>query len=283
MRRWTASSSNAQGSDRAEQFRSRNQVGDQISGNFLGWEAPGLGWVDFEGAPLLASMASQPDKGARLHFLVKQLSPNIVLQELLPRNLPGAFVLLQQFWSAQNRLETGLAAAWPTGSRQVPDVDSRLAVFRGLLDQHQELQDAYGLLQAALQPINAELTQRGAGRFFVLPWLADRVRGASLLLAPSIAGAAPASQTIFACTHRVLGQMEVHFYSDLESSGWTLHLEQVSAWASVGAWLKQHFPLPGSSLPFAGLRSLPGGVHAGILSRLFLSTEPQRFRLHLRV
>ncbi|WP_031386202.1 hypothetical protein [Desulfonatronum thiodismutans] len=314
MRRWGGPTSPFHATpERVERFRADNRVDERISGTFLGWDGPGIGWVDFQGTKLLARMASRPEVGSRLHFLVKQLFPDIILQELSSSDLPGTFPLLQRLWTEQSRLDASLASLWSSvmsdnNLEQGPIVNLELdptqgwvhclagplAAWRKLLDQHTEARQNLQRLYTALEPINAELAARGIGRFFALPWLSHRVRGAGLLLggAPGRAGQTtsgpPGPQAVFTCTHPLLGQMEMHFVLSGSHLGWTLHLDLEAlpsqTIASVSDWLQRAFPRPLSgALSFLGVKPLPAGRHSGLLSRLLLASTPGRPRLHIKV
>ncbi|WP_028572346.1 hypothetical protein [Desulfonatronum lacustre] len=333
MRRWGAPTSPFHATpERVERFRADNRVGERISGTFLGWDAPGIGWVNFQGTKLLASMASRPEVGTRLHFLVKQLFPDIILQELSPSGLPGTFPLLQRLWTEQNRLEASLASLWSSvtpgndhreqaqsqAQNETPNtaqdwtrcLAARLAAWRKLLNQHPEARQVLHRLNAALEPINTELAARGIGRFFALPWLSDRVRGAGLLLggAPvhpgQRASGTSAPQAVFTCTHPTLGQMEIHFVLPNPHLGphpdsqlgpqlgpqlvWALHLDLKAlpsrTIASVSDWLQRAFSrLESGALFFQGVRPLPPDNHSGLLPRLLLASTAGRPRLHIKV
>ncbi|GAB6059544.1 hypothetical protein [Desulfonatronum parangueonense] len=283
MRTWSPGASIASGSARAERFRSRNRLGDQISGNFLGWEGQGLGWVDFQGIPLLASMASRPDVGVRLYFLVKQLFPEIVLQELLPRNLPGGYALLQRFWSVQIRLETLLAAQWTPDLSESGDACARTALFRKQREQRPELELEYSNLQEVLRLVNDELRSQGKGRFIPMPWLIDRVHGAGMLLA-SADSAVTSPLAEFGCIHPCLGRMEIHFFLNSHKNGWMLLLEDDAQRTGAKKRLEDCFPAAAmQKMPFLGIKPLPEDGRSGILDRVLLTSDPGRFRLHLRV
>ena len=346
MRRWGGPTSPFQvAPERVERFRSDNRVGERISGTFLGWDGSGTGWVDFQGTRLLASMASRPEVGMRLHFLVKQLFPDIILQELSSSGLPGTFPLLQRLWTEQSRLEATLASLWSSvapGNDQSEHAQNqnapsaalnaaqgqaqgqaqgwarglatRLAAWRKLLDQHPEARQDLHRLNAALEPINTELAARGIGRFFALPWLSDRVRGAGLLLggAPGRPGQTESGtaspQAVFTCTHPALGQMEIHFMLSQPHLGphmgtqvapqmahqmaWSLNLDLAAlpprTISSVSDWLQRVFSDPqagpqSGALPFLGVKPLPTGNHSGLLPRLLHAPAPGRPRLHIKV
>lgn len=290
------------GPDRVERFRARHGVDEQVTGEFLGWEAPGLAWVDFHGTALLASMATRPEPGATLYFVVKQLRPEIVLQELVLRNVPGALSLLHHFWSAQTRVESGLAEYWP--SRESPgDAPSsalgRRAEACRIIREHPDLRREMDALQVVLQQLNTELAMQGLGRYYSLPWLIHLVQGAGLLVSrsphapnaphdfdvPEAQDAPGGSEARirFTALHARLGQLEIHLHQDTQPTAWTLHLEHPGSHPRLPAWLHQVFPASNSSLRFAGVHPLPQGSQSGNLSRLLVPQESGRFRLNLRV
>lgn len=288
--------------ERVERFRARRRVGERINGTFLGWEGTGNGWVDFQGTKLLASMASLPQIGSRLHFVVKQLTPNIVLQEVPPSDPTATARLLRRLWSEQNKLEAALVACRPFTAPDLPDNPGGLgatfvagyALWKVEVKQNTGLRVGMHRLQAALEPINAELAGRGLGRYLVLPWLSGRVNGAGLLLGvgtihpeASMRGSS-SPQAIFTCTHQLMGPLEVHFSLSDPHPGWVLYLDQNTlkprTIASITKWLNRAFPCVGSGkLPFNGVMPLPLDTHPGLLPRLLLATAPERHRLHIQV
>jgi hypothetical protein len=287
------------GPDRVERFRARHDVDEQIRGEFLRWEAPGLAWVDFQGTVLLASMATRPESGATLYFVVKQLRPDIVLQELVLRNVPGALSLLHHFWSTQTRVESGLAEYWPR--QEWPDDASSSALRRRaeacrIIREHPDLRSDMDALQVVLQQLNTELAMQGLGRYYSLPWLFHTVQGAGMLVSrgphssgapntPIVQGApdGPGARARFTALHPGLGQLEIHLHQDTPPAAWTLHLEHPGLHPNLPTWLYQVFPASNSALRFAGVHPLPRGSQSGNLSRLLVPQESGRFRLNLRV
>ena len=73
--------SSGRDAERKGAFRRRFQVGDRVRATLLRWERPGFAWVEVGDLELLASLSLEAKPGQMLHFLVKELYPEIVLQE----------------------------------------------------------------------------------------------------------------------------------------------------------------------------------------------------------
>lgn len=92
--------------DRAASFRARHSIGQRIMGRILRREANGLYWVLAGGEELLARLEVQAEPGDELVFLVRALTPEIMLQALPggagAADLPG---LVQRFRAARELFE----------------------------------------------------------------------------------------------------------------------------------------------------------------------------------
>jgi hypothetical protein len=277
--------------DRINRFRATHRTGERVVGVFLRWHGPGLGWVEFQGGPLLASMASQPEPGTRLRFLVKQLYPDIILQEILARDRPGVLNLLQQFWVRQNRLETSLSQLTLCTPEHF-SVQKALLVFKQIVNTHPQLRQEFIELLALEQALNTELEHRNLGRFFGLPWLAGYIREAGLLIpmqptegSRGTACRAPAlNEAQFVCSHPLTGHLEVHFLLARNPAEITLFLERIELEPLLSTclqkWFKRITPQP---LVFSGIKPLSGEWRSGILARLLLPWESKTSVLHFQI
>jgi len=262
-----------------------HRIGERIVGVFRRWEGPGLGWVEFQGGPLLAGMASQPEPGKKLRFLVKQLYPDIVLQEIFAQDRPGVLDLLQRFWAGQNRLETRLSRMGLDTSEHFSAPRALLA-FKQLMGTHPELHRELLGLSSLTRALNTELENRGLGHFFCLPWLAGHVREAGLLVPtqPTKEGkAGMPAEAQFVCSHPLAGHMEAHFVLARDPAEVTLFLERIELEPILTPWLKKWFSRPPRRLAFSGVKALSGGWRSGILAQLLLPWEPKTAGLHVQV
>jgi len=167
------------GGDRARIFRNRHRVGERIQGRLVRWEQPGLAWVDIQGQELLAQIHSQPAPGQILAFLIVQLYPDIVLQELhggaggdtgAPTTLAGA---VHAFWSARSLYESAARGLQPSATVRHHAPKRRLALHETLADAPEALARYLRLLGAA-HMVNAFLVPMGAGRLCYPAWLLPR-------------------------------------------------------------------------------------------------------------
>lgn len=271
--------------DRVDQFRATHRIGERIVGVFRRWERPGLGWVEFQGGPLLASMASQPEPGAKLRFLIQQLYPDIVLQEIIVQDRPGVLDLLQRFWAGQNRLETSLSQLGLDTSKHF-SASRALLAFKQLLGAHPELRQELVDLLALRHALNMELENLGLGRFFCLPWLAGLVREAGLLVPAHPRGQGRTgilAEAQFVCSHPLTGHLEAHFVLARAPVEVTLFLERIELEPILTPWLEKWFSRPPRRLVLSGVKALAGGWRSGILARLLLPWESKTAGLHVQV
>ena len=97
--------------DRAAAFRARHSIGQRIKGRILRREQNGLSWVQVGGEELLARLEVQAEPGDQLIFIVRALTPEIMLQALAggasAGDVPG---LVQRFRAAREVFEVNDAA-----------------------------------------------------------------------------------------------------------------------------------------------------------------------------
>lgn len=94
-------------SDRIRRFRSRHREDELVTGRFLRFEDDRRGWVRIDDQDLLAALSTSPSPGQTLFFKIKQLYPEIVLQEVypVPPGKDSAARLLQDFYTARTAFE----------------------------------------------------------------------------------------------------------------------------------------------------------------------------------
>ncbi len=164
------------GGDRARIFRNRHGVGERVRARLLGWEQPGLAWVDIQGQELLARIHSAPDPGQTLSFLVVQLYPDIMLQELhggasgqgAPLDMTGA---VHAFWTARSLYESAARPLLNDWTAHRPPARDRRKSLHAVLGRSPEAMPLYLRLLGAVQVANAFLGAAGAGRLCYPAWL----------------------------------------------------------------------------------------------------------------
>ncbi|MFP4084601.1 MAG: hypothetical protein ACLFP9_07000 [Desulfonatronovibrio sp.] len=67
---------------RVRKFKTRYRVGEVVSGIVLEYDAPRLAWVLVDDLRLLAWVNRDYFRGQRLHLMIENLHPEIVLKEV---------------------------------------------------------------------------------------------------------------------------------------------------------------------------------------------------------
>lgn len=199
------------GGDRARIFRNRHRVGERVKGRLLRWEQPGqawpnLAWIDIQGQELLAQIHSQPEPGQILVFLVVQLYPDIVLQELhgggpgsgsgAPLSLSGA---VHAFWAARSLYESASRPERPVlGPAPGMPASERRSLLHSTLGTRPDVLARYLRLLGAVQLTNAFLGPMGAGRLCYPAWLLPAEALAAEMLMHPGRGAGDADEAVLA-------------------------------------------------------------------------------------
>lgn len=156
--------------DRAAGFRARHSIGQRIKGRILRREAGGLFWVQIGQDELLARLEVQAEPGDVLHFLVRALTPEILLQALASGNaavdLPG---LVQRFRAAREVFELRHGALYRHLAALPPQAALRADAFTTALAPHPEALGQLDQVQALMAQVNAALPGQGLEAVYA-PW-----------------------------------------------------------------------------------------------------------------
>lgn len=119
---------------RTAHFRQHHRVGQTVFGHLVRWENPGMAWVNIDNTPLLASLSSRPAPGSRLTFLIRKLTPEIVLQELSKdaSNAPAILDIISEFNTLRTQFEAASAPLWEQFQPSNAHTTTRKAFFDAL-------------------------------------------------------------------------------------------------------------------------------------------------------
>lgn len=256
--------------DRAAAFRSRHSVGQRVKGRILRREANGLYWVQVGGEEMLARLEVQAEPGDQLFFLVRALTPEILLQVLSGEtdagDLPG---LVQRFRAAREVFEikdSGLLSALCSA----PSGAQRREALEQALGRHPEAAERHAKAQDYLAHINA-LAPEGLQALY-LPWLTPSLRRQEMLrrvrpdgsLETALSAADPACGGLEARLTVGTGQPHLRLAVEHPEQSGPLQVE-LAAWAREDAGQEPEILSP------TRLKSSPLG---GVLGELF-GSAPQ--------
>ncbi len=167
---------------RKREFRRRHARGDRVQGIVLRWESEGLAWVRVAGQELLAAIRTTASPGDQLLFLVRNLEPEIELQELGFARSGSASALLRGFFAARSRLDAFSSRLGPLHGETS---QARRREWLAAAGRQPEALAGLARTLLALEPLNLALAARGGGRIVYAPWLAPGARGFELVVEPS--------------------------------------------------------------------------------------------------
>lgn len=175
--------------DRAAAFRARHSIGQRIKGRIMRREQNGLYWVQAGGEELLARLEVNAEPGDELIFIVRALTPEIMLQALADgmsaADLPG---LVQRFRAARETFEVQSAALLAALRPTPPQPALRLDAFTAVLAASQESTQHFTKVQDLLAQINASLGAQQNAVALYQPWLLPGQRRQETLKRPKAEG-----------------------------------------------------------------------------------------------
>lgn len=169
--------------DRAAAFRARHSIGQRIKGHILKREPNGLYWVQVGGEDLLARLEVQADPGDQLLFIVRALSPEIMLQALSEggvdtNDLPG---LVQRFRAAREVFEVQAASLLTHLVGMPPLSGLRREAFAKALSDDLPAAERHTKALEFLHHINSSMGIKQNAQALYLPWLTPTLRRQEIL------------------------------------------------------------------------------------------------------
>lgn len=163
------------GGSRSDSFKKGRKVEDKVRGTLLKWVSDDMAWVNIEGHKLLAQLNSKPVVGATLTFVIKQLTPDIVLKELFAPTggSSGALSLANSFETARTLFQTRLFQQNATVDYAKSESQKRFLVA---LSSNDQLFAAYVDTINCVNAINSATGQHNIGKLFYAPWIVTEAR-----------------------------------------------------------------------------------------------------------
>lgn len=254
--------------DRAAAFRARHSIGQRIKGRILRREANGLYWVQVGGEELLARLEVHAEPGQQLFFMVRALTPDIVLQALSggidASDLPG---LVQRFRAAREVFEVQDSVLLRALCQTPPQAALRRDAFSQALDARSEATERHARVQELLTQINAAVAEPRNGQALYLPWLLPTLRRQEMLRRARADGQ---QETTLSATAPDCGNIEARLLAAPGEARLHLGAEQPercgALMVELSAWVRGECGLEPQILAPTRLKPSPLG---GVLGELF--------------
>lgn len=275
--------------ERRQAFRRNHAVGQRVVGIFRGWHEDGLAWLEVDGQPLLAHIGGSPEPGQRIFLLIKQLLPDIVLQELpLEARGQGAGLAAsaREFWEGRGRFEA-LFLATASELEHETDPAAREARFLSLLSGNPPLLAAYQNLQRCVEQVNLLLAGRGGGELLLLPWLFPGASEREFLCLPPKGSDQELGEYVLASVFPLWGRGEIRILHKDGRGRFRLLLERPDLSRTAPQLLE---PLPQDfrhalalELEFGGVGPLPPGPRTVLAAMLAAEARQVQSRFSTKV
>lgn len=251
-------------SRRSDDFKKGRRPGQKVRGRLIKKVTENTAWVDIEGHKLLASIRTDAPEGTHLSFIIKQLTPTIILKAVFEPSGTGmnALSLASNFDTARTLFENRLRPY----AKQLSRTNSceRKKGFIELLSSDNDLLSAYLDATNCLSIINNAL-DKSFGRLAYMPWLVPSARRLITLTA----GTKEFLETTIEFDLPQLGMVRTIFLAKEEATGYRLLLQR----KRNGNELKRYLTTRDRSFLAGNVRCLevgrlPPQSHGGIITEL---------------
>lgn len=259
------------GENRSDHFRQGRRPGQKVRGKLVKWVSDGMAWILIDGHPLLAQLQSRPPEGSVLTFIIKQLSPEIVLKEITGGGtVPDGLAAASTFETARTLFENRFLPLGPTLAKA--DTASRLPRFISFLAGESSLCAAYLDASDCAQGINALLGSGRKGRIAYQPWLTPLCRRQLTKLPPPEARIGQElAEVVVECEAGPLGLVRVEFLHKGTATGYRVKMQRPARAHELKTFLISRMHPSDAEIECLGVGKLPQNEHGGILAELLFS------------
>lgn len=263
------------GESRSDSFRKKHKLGQKVRGKLLKRISDDMAWVSIDGDKLLAQIQPAHQEDAHLTFIVKQLTPDIILKEVFEFSSGSANALgmANNFDTARTLFENKFRPVQHT--LNAANATSRLGKFLELLASIPALHANFKDAVICAQTISAHLETTKTGRMLYQPWLVPEGRRQTTFIRSfTKQDTNPLIETIVEFEHSKWGLVQVEFLYKRPKVGYKLKLQNPAQSDSLLHYLTaRSYSGLTTKIECLGVKKLPQNKHGGILSELIFSAS----------
>jgi len=251
---------------RSDSFRKRHHVGQKVRGMVLKNMPDNMAWVEINGDRLLAQLEVIHPEGSRLTFIIKQLTPHIILKELALRQSVGqsALGIASSFDTARTLFENKLRSELKRRGTAITALS--LPDFMELLAHSPELHACYLDASNCVNVISAGLEKNGS-RLFYQPWLYPDTRRQVTCIRQQ--KESDFTEIIIEFDHSVLGLARVEFLHKKATTAFKLKVQRAERSTELLNYLKSRtHPELKVEAKLLGISKLPRQNHGGLITEI---------------
>lgn len=257
------------GQSRSDSFRRKHRLGQKVRGILLKNIPDGMAWVSIGDDKLLAQLNSAHPEGARLSFVIKQLSPDIILKEIFETGQAtgNTIGIASSFDTArtlfENKFHHELQSTFVSGATE----------FTQLLSSKSKLYAAFKDTQQCLSVISEALENAQIGQVLYQPWLTPTSRRQLTFIKHFNSSTTQLLEAIVEFEHTVWGNARVEFLFKNSHAGYKLKAQHLSHADQLKSYLAASSTLISESSECLGIAKLPPTAHGGILTELLFRSQ----------
>jgi len=257
------------GGSRSDSFKQGRRPGQKVKGVLLKWVSNDMAWVEIDGHKLLAQLNSKPQVGALLTFIIKQLTPNIVLKEVFEpasASIP-ALSMAGDFETARTLFENQLRSV--SNTFEIAPRKQHLLNFTKLLSDNKKLLSTFLDTTSCLGVINQTLLSGKPECLFYAPWLIPMGRRHVGLKRHKGDASANLIESLVEFDLKDFGMIRAEFLFKHPTTSYRLKLQHTARAGELKSYLstRRYSDISGD-IQCLGVSQLPQREHGGILAEL---------------
>lgn len=254
------------GWSRSDSFKRKHRLGQKVRGILLKNVADNMAWVEINGDRLLAQLEITHPEGSRLIFVIKQLTPHIILKELSGRQsgTTGTLGLVKGFDTARTLFEGRFR---PTFKKAQPtEMPLSFIGFMTLVVRDSDLHARYRDAANCAKVLSVSLGDDNS-RFLYQPWLApDSRRQVTFIRSNPTSGL---TETIVEFDHSKMGLIRTDFLGKDSQTICKLKVQNMAHGKQLLRYLSSRkHPELDVEIENIGLSKLSQRNHGGIIAEL---------------
>ncbi len=258
------------GRDRSDSFRKGRKKGQKVRGILLKWVSKDMAWVNIDGHKLLANLHSPAPEGTHLTFIIRQLSPEIILKAIFEPSVAkqGPLDLIKAFDTSRTLFENRFRQFASSGG------NSRHEFMDWLVDTPEAFV-MYSDVLTCMNQINMSMDQEKHWQLFYAPWmLPEGRRHITALYQKESSTTQQFTELHYECELTQLGMVRIEFLHKSPNVGYRLKTQYSASTHELKQYLKSR-SYPNLTVPpeCLGISRLSPREHGGLLSEIIFTQQ----------
>ncbi|WP_319467190.1 hypothetical protein [uncultured Pseudodesulfovibrio sp.] len=258
------------GRDRSDSFRKGRKKGQKVRGILLKWISKDMAWVNIDGHKLLANLHSPAPEGTHLTFIIRQLSPEIILKAIFEPSAAkqGPLDLIKTFDTSRTLFENKFRLLANYGGNS-------LHGFMDWLIDTPEAFVMYSDVVSCINQINRSMDHEKNWQLLYAPWmLPEGRRHIAAIYQKNSSSTEQFTELHYECELAQLGMVRIEFLHKSPDAGYRLKTQYSARTQELKQYLKSRsYPNLTAPPECLGISRLSPREHGGLLSEIIFAQQ----------